>query len=69
LASMSIKTLQEELTKAVESDELDAYSQAHLKDSLERVKKFIDSQYVFNTNNSSSGMGGIMFLGQPAEKK
>ncbi len=66
LASMSLKSLKEQLTKAAADDKLDPYSMAHLKDSLERVTKFIDSQYVVNTTGSMGGGGGMFMFGQPA---
>jgi hypothetical protein len=69
LASMSLKNLKEKLTKAAADEKFDAYSQAHLKDSLERVSKFIDSQYVVNTNAAGGGSGGFFYVtGQPEEK-
>jgi len=48
LASVSVQDLQKKLEKAVETKGLDAYTSAHLKDLLERINKFIDSQYVIS---------------------
>lgn len=46
LAAMKIADLQEQLEKAAKNDNYDAYTKAHLKDSLVRVTKWIESQYV-----------------------
>jgi hypothetical protein len=69
LASMAIKNLKTKLDKAVHNKQLDAYSQAHLKDSLERAKKFIDSQYVINNDQGGGSGGGFFILGQPVGEK
>ena len=50
LAAMTLKDLQPKLEKAAENEKFDAYTQAHLLDAHERVKKWIESQYVFRTN-------------------
>ncbi len=50
LAAMTIKDLQEKLEKAAENDQFDAYTRAHLNDSLVRVSKWLESQYVMSAN-------------------
>ena len=72
LASMKLQELHDQLEKASESKSLDAYSKAHLVDTKNRVKKYIDGTYVMN-NNSGGGGGGFFTLfgkeGQPQTQK
>jgi hypothetical protein len=69
LATMALGELQEKLEDASKKGNLDAYTKAHLKDSLQRVTKFIESQYVVNQGGSGGGMGSFFMFGQPAEDK
>ncbi|MEL7496382.1 MAG: zinc-dependent metalloprotease [Planctomycetota bacterium] len=50
LAAMRIKQLQEKLEKAVENERFDDYTKAHLNDSLVRVTKWLEAQYVVSAN-------------------
>ena len=54
LATMALGELQEKLADASEKGNLDAYTRAHLKDSHQRVTKFIESQYVVNQGDSGA---------------
>jgi hypothetical protein len=70
LAAMTLSDLQDKLKKAVEDEKIDAYTRAHLKDSLKRVTRFNESIYVIN-NKAGGGMpSGLQFLlGQETEEK
>ena len=50
LASMTIKELKEKLEESAENERYDAYTRAHLNDSLVRVTKWLESQYVMTAN-------------------
>ena len=69
LASMKLKDLHGKIKAAADNEKLDAYTRAHLLDSEERIQKWIDSTYVMNNNNGSSGVMRGFFFGkerQPA---
>ena len=69
LASMKLKDLHGKIKAAASNEKLDAYTRAHLLDSEERIQKWIDSTYVMNNNNGSSGAMRGFFFGkerQPA---
>jgi hypothetical protein len=61
LSVLMLKKLKGTLETACEQENLDDYTVAHLEDSLQRVTKWLDSQYVYNTNETGGG-GGFMFL-------
>ena len=61
LSVLMLKKLKEKLDTAATQENLDDYSKAHLEDALQRVTKWLDSQYVYNTNESGGG-GGITFI-------
>ena len=61
LSVLMLGKLKDKLETACEQENLDEYSQAHLEDGLQRVTKWLESQYVYNTNESSSG-GDIIFM-------
>ena len=50
LASLKLSELNEMLQKAVENDNFDAYTKAHLVDAQTRVQKWLDAQYVISAN-------------------
>jgi len=60
LASLKLQELHDKLEKAAAAENLDSYSKAHLADSKNRIKKFIDSTYVLN--NSDGGGGDPFFF-------
>ncbi len=54
LAALKLNELHEKLEKA-DAGKLDGYTKAHLVDSKNRVKKFIDSTYVINQSQGGGG--------------
>lgn len=68
LASMKLHELHKKLEKAAESEDFDAYSKAHIVDSKQRVKKWIDSTYVMN-QDSGGGSGFSFLFGKEAEQR
>ena len=50
LSVLMLKKLKEQLETACKQENLDDYSQAHLEDSLQRVTKWLDSQYVHSAD-------------------
>jgi len=62
LASMTLRELMGKLEEASKNADYDAYSKAHLQDSFHRVKKWVDSTYVINQEDSSSGGFGRFFF-------
>ena len=50
LAAMQLNELQEKLEKASKNDKLDAYTRAHLMDANVRITKWLESQYVVQTD-------------------
>ncbi len=71
LASLKLHELHEKLEKASESENLDAYTKAHLIDSKNRIKQWVDGTYVVN-QESGGGGGFSMFSlfgkdGQPVQ--
>jgi hypothetical protein len=70
LAAMTLVDLEAKLKKGLEDENLDAYSKAHLSDSLKRVKRFNESIYVINNNNDSGGRDfGFLLFGKEGEQK
>ena len=67
LASMTLRDMKEKLETAKANKSYDAYTRAHLEDSFHRVKKWVDSTYVINNDNSSGGLGGFFFFGKEGE--
>ncbi len=63
LAAMQLKEIGEKIAKASENNKFDAYSTAHLQDSSERIKKWIDSKYVLQSASPSR----TIFIGQSSE--
>ena len=61
LASMTLRDLLTKLEEASKNEDYDAYSKAHLQDSFHRVKKWVDSTYVINQDDSSGGGFGSFF--------
>jgi len=61
LASMTLRDLLTKLEEASKNEDYDAYSKAHLQDSFHRVKKWVDSTYVINNDDNSSGGFGSFF--------
>ena len=59
LATLMLRELQPQIESASKTAGLDAYSKAHLSDSAQRIKKWLDSLYVVREN---SGGGLPMFL-------
>ena len=49
LATMTVKNLQSKLAKAAENDNFDAYTKAHLQDASVRVNKWLESQFVIQS--------------------
>lgn len=50
LATFKVKQLKEKLEKAVENEKYDDYTKAHLSDTLTRVTKWLEAQYVVSAN-------------------
>lgn len=50
LSVLMLKKLKEQLETACKQENMDDYSQAHLEDSLQRVTKWLDSQYVHSAD-------------------
>ena len=50
LATMNLRDLQKKLEKSADNAKLDAYTKAHLQDSLLRVTKWLEAQYVVRAN-------------------
>ena len=46
LAALKLTEIKEELEKASKNEQYDAYTRAHLVDSLTRVTKWLESRYV-----------------------
>ena len=46
LAALKLRDVKEKLEKAAKIDKYDAYTRAHLQDSLVRVEKWLEAQYV-----------------------
>jgi hypothetical protein len=68
LAVLKLSGLKGMLEKASDNENLDAYTQAHLADSLQRVTKWLDSQYTFQTNASQGGgMNFRLLFGKEAQ--
>jgi len=61
LASMTLRDLMAKLEDASKNGDYDAYSKAHLQDSFHRVKKWVDSTYVINNDDSSNDGFGFYF--------
>lgn len=62
LAAMTLNDLQAKLKEVVDANKVDAYTRAHLNDSLKRVTRFNESIFVIN-NSASGGMpAGLQFL-------
>ena len=72
LAALKLNELHGKLETAAESEKLDPYSKAHLVDSKNRIKKFIDGTYVVNQESGGGGFSGFNFLfgkdGQPIQQ-
>lgn len=62
LASMKLKELHEKLKSAAEGSKLDAYSKAHLMDSRDRVKKWLDGTVTFPANAAVAPTFDILSL-------
>ena len=50
LAALKLGEIKEKLEAASKIDEYDAYTRAHLVDSLTRVNKWLESQYVLSAD-------------------
>lgn len=50
LATAKLREIKEKLEAAAKIDKYDAYTRAHLQDSLTRVEKWLEAQYVVNAN-------------------
>ena len=61
LSVLMLKKVKDKLETASKQENLDDYSQAHLEDALQRVTKWLDSQYVYNTNETGNS-GGFPFF-------
>ena len=68
LASMTLRDLMGKLEAASKNDDYDAYSKAHLQDSFHRVKKWVESTYVINNDESSGGGLPFFFLFKDAQE-
>ena len=64
LSVLMLGKLKDELKTACDQENLDEYSRAHLEDGLQRVTKWLDSQYVYNTNEQPSNPGFMFFFGK-----
>ena len=73
LATMHLRNLDEKVTDSLESDGLDPYTMAHLQEASVRIEKALEAEYIYNTEDISSGGGFPMFLfgqgaGAPGEE-
>lgn len=64
LSVLMLGKLKDKLESACEQENLDEYSRAHLEDGLQRVTKWLDSQYVYNTNEQPSNQGFMFLFGK-----
>ena len=62
LSVLMLKKVKDKLETASKQENLDDYSKAHLEDALQRVTKWLDSQYVYNTNDTGNAGGFPFFL-------
>jgi hypothetical protein len=71
LALQQLRELKSAVTWALErSDKIDPYSKAHLSETLLRVEKVLDAQYIYNADAFGGGSGGLVIFGStnPPEK-
>ncbi len=65
LASMHLRELKEATDGVLSnSGRLDAYTKAHLQEVSVRIEKALDADYIYNTDDISSGGGGFFMFGQ-----
>ena len=65
LAGMHLRDLKESADGALESgDRLDAYTMAHLQEVSVRIEKALDADYIYNTEDISSGGLPFFLFGQ-----
>ena len=68
LAAYQLRQLNDKIGAVLKKadSKIDPYTLAHLSDAQTRIKKALDADYIYNTNDFGGGMGGAMILGQPA---
>lgn len=65
LASMHLRNLKESADGALAGGgKLDAYTMAHLQEVSVRIEKALDADYIYNTEDISSGGGGFFMFGR-----
>ena len=71
LSRMQLRELKGTIDSAMrrKGSDLDPYSRAHLAEASSLIDRALNAQYLYNTDDISSGGGGMMFpfLGQPSE--
>ena len=64
LAAMHLRNLKEGIDSSLDGGKLDAYTMAHFQEASMRIEKALDADYIYNTEDISSGGGGFFFFGQ-----
>lgn len=62
LARAELQVLAKRIEAAASNTKLDPYTQAHLAQAGEQIRKALDANYVYNQDQGSSGLGGFFFL-------
>ena len=67
LATMHLRNLDDRVSDALESDRLDPYTMAHLQEASVRIEKALEAEYIYNTEDISSGSMPFIIFGQDGE--
>ena len=69
LANMHLRQLHATITEKLEGNgsKLDSYTQAHLEEAGQVIERALDAEFLYNTDDISSGAPTILFLGQDGE--